>query len=75
MDNIVYVIRDTDMHYTVGVYKTIDRAMKKVIDEMTYSGYTSFNLVNTGAVYHVTFPHADPECEGHWRIERWEPEG
>ena len=79
MENSIFIVRDTDLHYTVGVYKTIDRAMKKVIDEMIDAGYTSFNFVSTGNstgnTYYITFPHSDPECEGHWRIEQWEPEG
>jgi cAMP phosphodiesterase len=75
MENIVYLVRDTDMNYTIGVYKTLEHALKVVTDTMFEAGYTSFNFTNLVNTYLITFPHADPKCRGHWRIEKHEVEG
>lgn len=74
MDNIVYVIRDTDMNYTVDVCRTMEKVMKNIMETMKEAGYTTFTFVNTGSVYFVTFPCADHKYVGHWRIEKWEME-
>ena len=74
MDNIVYVIRDTDMNYTVDVCKTMEKVMENIMETMKEAGYGSFTFVDAGSVYFVTFPHGNPQCVGHWRIEKWEME-
>lgn len=75
MENTVYIIRDTDMNYTVGVYKTLERVLKEVTNTMFEAGYTSFLFVDAGDAYLITFPHVDRRCKGHWRIEKCEVEG
>ena len=75
MDNIVYVIRDIDMNYTVDVCRTMGKVMENIMETMKEGSYTSFTFVDTdSAVYFVTFPHGDSQCVGHWRIEKWEME-
>lgn len=74
MNNIVYVIRDIDMNFTVNVCRTMEKVMENIMETMKEAGYTSFTFVDADSVYFVTFPHGDSRCVGHWRIERWEME-
>lgn len=75
MNNTIYIIRDTDMNFIVNVCATFTKVMDKVMETMDECGYSSFNFVNADDVYFITFPHCDPDCVGHWRVERWEVEG
>lgn len=65
-----YVVMDKDLDYCVGVFSSIGEAMETVEETMDAAGYESiiteydFNK----RVWHITFPHNNTLCIGHWDI-------
>lgn len=64
------VIYDTDMKYVVAIVKTIEGAMRRILETMEECGYESFTIEKSinDDEWEVTFPCEDEKCVGHWVI-------
>lgn len=67
--NNVYVVIDTDMGFIFGAYKSLRSVLAAAGEMLESCGYKSFIFEQDDEEWYITFPHEDPTCIGHWRIE------